>query len=124
MMGDEVRTTSFRPSPNDYVYTTYCRKAFCSDWEAIQDAAQKAHIGLWSHPAPVSPWSYRRGKSADQKETSPQTRGPVTFHGNTSSHVFHKPGCRYYDCKNCTRVFQTRDEAIKAGYRPCGSCKP
>ncbi len=46
------------------------------------------------------------------------------FHGNTKSHVFHSSSCRYYNCKSCTRGFSSRTAALKAGYRPCGSCKP
>lgn len=48
----------------------------------------------------------------------------VEYHGNVKSHIFHGPSCRYYDCGNCTRVFKSRDGAIKAGYRPCKICKP
>ena len=48
----------------------------------------------------------------------------VEYHGNVKSHIFHGPNCRYYDCKNCVRVFTTRQAAIKAGYRPCKICKP
>ena len=46
------------------------------------------------------------------------------YHGNRRSKVFHKPGCRYYNCKNCTVEFETREEAIRAGYRPCKVCRP
>jgi len=46
------------------------------------------------------------------------------YHGNVKSHKFHRPDCRHYNCKNCTRVFSSRAEAIKAGYTPCGLCKP
>jgi len=46
------------------------------------------------------------------------------YHGNTKSHKFHRPGCRYYNCRNCTRVFKSRGEAVAAGYEPCGICKP
>lgn len=46
------------------------------------------------------------------------------YHGNTESKIFHKPTCRYYNCKNCTRVFFTRQAALEAGYRPCKVCKP
>lgn len=48
----------------------------------------------------------------------------VVYHGNSKSYVFHKPGCRYYNCKKCTVEFNTRDEAIAAGYKPCKVCKP
>lgn len=46
------------------------------------------------------------------------------YHGNRSSHVFHAPSCRYFDCAKCTIVFATVQAALDAGYRPCGSCKP
>ena len=46
------------------------------------------------------------------------------FHGNVESHVFHGSECRYFDCKNCSEVFATVKEAMDAGYRPCGVCKP
>ncbi len=44
--------------------------------------------------------------------------------GNVKSLKFHGPGCRYFDCKNCTKAFPSRHEAIKAGYSPCGICNP
>lgn len=43
--------------------------------------------------------------------------------GDVKSMVFHQPGCRYFDCKNCTKAFLDRHEALKAGYKPCGICK-
>lgn len=48
----------------------------------------------------------------------------VMYQGNTSSKVFHKPTCRYFDCATCTDAFFTKEEAELAGYRPCGICKP
>jgi hypothetical protein len=48
----------------------------------------------------------------------------MVYHGNRKSHVFHRPGCRYYDCKNCVVVFHSRGEALKAGFRPCKICRP
>ena len=55
-----------------------------------------------------------------------KTRPTLTgqYHGNIKSHVFHAPGCRHYNCKNCVRIFNSRDEAIRAGFKPCGMCKP
>ena len=46
------------------------------------------------------------------------------YHGNTSSKIFHQSSCRYYDCKNCMREFNSREAAIAAGYRPCKVCNP
>lgn len=48
----------------------------------------------------------------------------IVYHGNVETHVFHSPGCRYYNCDNCTLIFKSRAEAINAGYRPCKICKP
>lgn len=51
---------------------------------------------------------------------------PVTRdrYGNFSSGIFHKPGCMGYNCINCNALFSTRNEALAAGYRPCGFCRP
>jgi methylphosphotriester-DNA--protein-cysteine methyltransferase len=49
---------------------------------------------------------------------------PSVYEGNAQSHIFHKPGCRYYGCKACTARFEKREDAIKAGYRPCKVCRP
>jgi endonuclease YncB( thermonuclease family) len=89
---------------------------------AAENAARAAEIGLWSLPTPIPPWDWRSG----QRELIPQKGkdGATVFHGNKSSHAFHKPTCRYYWCKNCVVEFTTRDEAISAGYRPCGHCRP
>lgn len=48
----------------------------------------------------------------------------AAYRGNTNTHKFHKQSCRYFTCPNCTAKFATREEAINAGYRPCGTCKP
>jgi len=48
----------------------------------------------------------------------------ASYVGNTNSHRFHRNSCTYADCRNCTAKFTTREEAIAAGYRPCGTCNP
>lgn len=48
----------------------------------------------------------------------------IEFHGNAKTHVFHRSGCRYFNCKVCTVTFQSREEAVAAGYQPCKVCKP
>ena len=46
------------------------------------------------------------------------------YSGNILSKTLHKKGCRYFGCLTCTAKFSTREDAIAAGYKPCGSCKP
>jgi hypothetical protein len=44
--------------------------------------------------------------------------------GNTNTHKFHRASCHYAGCTNCTSTFATREEAVAAGFRPCGICTP
>ncbi len=44
--------------------------------------------------------------------------------GNTGSHVFHRSDCKFSKTQKCTAVFNTREEAIQEGYKPCGTCNP
>lgn len=48
----------------------------------------------------------------------------TVYHGNVKSHIYHRPGCRHFDCKACTAVFTSKEEAHKAGYRGCLVCRP
>ncbi len=44
--------------------------------------------------------------------------------GNTDSKVFHTQDCKFAQSKKCTDSFAKREDAVQAGYKPCGSCKP
>jgi methylphosphotriester-DNA--protein-cysteine methyltransferase len=46
------------------------------------------------------------------------------FHGNVKSQIFHRQGCRYFDCAACSATFTSREAAIAAGYHPCKVCNP
>jgi methylphosphotriester-DNA--protein-cysteine methyltransferase len=46
------------------------------------------------------------------------------FHGNVKSKIFHRQGCRYFDCAACSAAFPSREAALAAGYRPCKVCNP
>ena len=84
---------------------------------AAENQARNVRVGLWSLPNPKPPWEYRmQGRQTQTFQT--------TLHGNTRSKVLHQSRCRYYNCKNCTVLFNLRTQAISAGYRPCKICKP
>jgi methylphosphotriester-DNA--protein-cysteine methyltransferase len=83
----------------------------------------------------VPPWTWRRAH--EPSGTTPAARGSARpaseeridlrdargpFHGNTQSHVFHRPGCPHYNCKYCDEAFLTVESAREAGYRPAGDC--
>lgn len=93
---------------------------YSSDAELAQAEAEarQAGRGFWA-----------TGAARPRCATTP--RGPVqsgrdaravVFHGNISSRVYHAPWCRNYNCRRCTRVFQSEAEARAAGFRPAGDC--
>lgn len=106
-------------------FRKYCKEIFCEDWLTIEQLAKSTGIGLWADKAPVPPWEYRRGPSSTNNQfEEKKVTGSGRYHGNVRSLVFHGPNCKDYNCKNCVQPFATRETAIKAGYRPCGQCKP
>ncbi|NLJ26386.1 MAG: nuclease [Deltaproteobacteria bacterium] len=121
-----------------WVYDQYCTRSECTEWRRLQEKAHAGKVGLWSIPNPTPPWEFRHSSSKStwsmllatntssgaSTSSSQVQQTESAYHGNVKSHVFHRPSCRHYDCKNCTAVFGSRDEAIKAGYRPCGICGP
>ena len=59
-------------------------------------------------------------RGADQKAPA------YSYVASRSREPFHKPSCKWAEKisdKNL-QTFKTRDEAIKAGHRPCKVCKP
>lgn len=64
-------------------------------------------------------------KNADA-QTNP-TQGdsqPGTYIGNVNSHVFHRADCTGLPAEQNQTAFGSREEAVSAGYTPCGRCKP
>ena len=108
-------------------YQKYCKASFCGDWLRLEKKAKSSGVGLWADNDPVPPWDWRKGarnsEYKKQKGTT-VTAGVHGFHGNIKSHVFHSSSCSDYNCKKCVTVFESREDAIAAGYRPCKQCKP
>lgn len=108
-----------------WLYRQYCDKPMCSQWMKLEEAAKSSKAGLWSVANPISPWEFRHpGKKTTANNPSGINTAPGPLHGNTSSNVFHAPTCDAYNCKNCTMIFKTHNDAIAEGYRPCGKCRP
>ena len=100
-----------------WVYKKYCPDPFCNNWIQLEQEARGKKLGLWIYDNPIPPWDFRKSKSSKNNISG-------VYHGNVSSHVFHAPGCKHFNCKSCTKVFQDRESAMSKGYRPCGFCNP
>lgn len=59
-------------------------------------------------------------QSANPENAEPAQ--PVQFIGNVNSHKFHAPDCANLPTEKNRIIFGTYEEAINAGYTPCGSC--
>jgi hypothetical protein len=71
----------------------------------------------------------RTSKSSSQNPTETDKRSPSAGHGYVASNgsdIFHKRDCRW--AKNISPenvvTYQSREQAVKAGKRPCKWCKP
>ncbi len=104
-----------------WVYRKYCKDGFCQKWLQYEQDSRNNKSGLWNGNEPIPPWEFRR---ASKGTSTNIIAGTTIYHGNVKSHIFHRPECRYYNCKNCVAEFNSREEAIKSGYRPCKICKP
>ena len=120
-----------------WVYRKYCKKSFCSTWLKYEHEARAGRKGMWADPHIIPPWRWRHKSDYAQlltKRWNAAKPASITkrhhhyssgvYHGNIKSHKFHQPGCRAYNCKNCVRGFNSREEAISAGYSPCRICNP
>lgn len=91
-------------------------------YKAAEFVARTKKVGLWADPAPVVPWDWRRGVRTGTKEVKALPAPGSEIHGNVKSKVFHRPGCKYYECKSCTARFPDAEAAVNGGYRACGLC--
>ena len=48
----------------------------------------------------------------------------ITYIGNLRSHKFHLPTCKNLPKESNRTFFDSRQEALDAGYTPCANCKP
>ena len=44
------------------------------------------------------------------------------YHGNPESKIFHHPDCQHYASPKATEKFTSKEQALKANYKPCKLC--
>ena len=97
-----------------WVYNQSCTTPRCKEWKELERRAKKQNLGLWSTPNPIPPWEFRHSKGA---------LTPI-YQGDIVKHIFHSSNCEEFDCSSCIAVFKGKEQALKAGYKPCGVCNP
>lgn len=83
-------------------------------FEAAQRDARENGRGLW-------------GITEESPEASQEDNpSPNKFLGNANSKKFHYPDCSQGQrTKTSNQVwFESKKEALDAGYEPCGTCRP
>lgn len=57
-------------------------------------------------------------------EAEAQEAEEQSYIGNQNSHVFHRESCTGLPAEHNQVFFDSREEAVAAGYTPCGRCNP
>ena len=68
--------------------------------------------------------SVEKGENAITNPTVPAVSTEVKYIGNKNSKVFHLPSCHNLPAEKNRVNFKSRDEAVNAGFKPCGNCNP
>jgi len=96
-------------------YTKYgASKAYDREFKIAEQRAKKQHLNIWS----------RKSGKATRSPGLTAALATTIYHGNTDSKILHSPGCKYFNCRNCTIIFHSKNEARQAGFRPCKLCQP
>jgi len=62
--------------------------------------------------------------ASEQAVTEESATTEYSFIGNRNSEIFHTLRCRTLPAERNRVHFETRDQAIDAGHRPCRNCRP
>jgi hypothetical protein len=92
----------------------------------LQAEAKAAQRGLWAEANPVPPWEWEQGQRRPASAEVPQgaASSQAMIIGNRYRKVYYWPGCPEYNKVSGRNrvVFQDREAAEQAGYRPAENC--
>lgn len=67
-LGNRIINKEMVERGHAWVYRSFCRKSYCSDWIRLEEEAREKEKGLWKESDPVAPWDYRREKKGKGSE--------------------------------------------------------
>jgi micrococcal nuclease len=92
----------------------------------LEAEAKAAQRGLWADANPIPPWEWdqRQRQPAGAEGSQGATSSPEAVIGNRRRKVYYWPGCPQYTKvpRRIRVVFQDREAAEQAGYRPAQNC--
>lgn len=94
--------------PPDVEYADYFVK--------LAAEAREKGVGLWSGEIGRAP--------PETTSKQPQSQVLGAYIGNKNSKIFHHPSCRALPAPHNQVLLSSRDEAVQAGFTPCGVCNP
>lgn len=87
-------------------------------FQKAQKDAREAQRGIWGvNGLTESPYEFRHGGKKKSENPKKQEIGG-TVQVNPKSGIYHKEGCKNYNCKACTLEL-SEEEAISKGYKKC-----
>jgi hypothetical protein len=86
--------------------------------------AVSASVSTDSTAAVAAPVEKQINESSASSAPGPTITTTKYLVGNTKTKIFHIQGCGFVPPINLLIKFNTREEAIAAGYTPCEYCKP
>ena len=98
-----------------------------SDGKSVRFSTER-NVDIETNPtiqqAPAAPSPSPALSPSPSAASSPSVGGGGGYIGNVNSNIFHKPSCTTLPAEHNRVYFDTRDEAIEYGHRPCKRCMP
>ena len=83
-----------------------------------------AEVMIIGSPRNEALFRYLAATPQASEQTAQTQYATGQFIGNRNTHVFHISTCRSLPAPQNRIHFETRDDAVEAGHRPCGICRP
>ena len=100
--------------------------AGCAGVATVREVRSPAQAVVITTERNVPPETAAPMPTAAPKQPQTTAAADAAYIGNRNSMKYHRAGCRYAaQVKTENRItFDSAEQALTAGYTPCGACKP